>query len=303
MSFKNADSKRRSRAVFEGFLKLFSPLAGIKYALDAIDCIANKCETTHQVCEVFRYAHTMLFRLKHPIRTFLTGLLALLPLAATLLLLTWVLQFLSKYLGPGSGVGQLLTSVGLGVTESELLGYVLGVLLVIVIVYAIGLLTEAGLQRGLARLINGIVLKIPVVRTIYDVAQKLVGLFARKEGDELQSMTPVWLHFGGKKSAPASTASAEQGSDTKAGMDTKAGTAVLGFLSTPHPVMISGQAYLAVLVPTAPVPVGGGLLYVPPDWVEPADIGMEAVTSIYVSMGVTSDQHLKAKPEITMIKP
>jgi uncharacterized membrane protein len=39
--------------------------------------------------------------------------------------------------------------------------------------------------------------------------------------------------------------------------------------------------------------VGGGLLYVPPDWVEPADIGMEGVTSIYVSMGVTSDQYLK----------
>jgi uncharacterized membrane protein len=67
-------------------------------------------------------------------------------------------------------------------------------------------------------------------------------------------------------------------------------------------VMINGQTYLAVLVPTAPVPVGGGLLYVPPDWVEPADIGMEAVTSIYVSMGVTSDQYLKVKPSIVAMK-
>lgn len=218
--------------------------------------------------------------LKHPIRTLITGLLALLPLAATLLLLTWVWQFLSKYLGPGSGVGQLLTYVGLGVTESELIGYLLGMLLVIVAVYVFGLAVERGLQRGMARLVNGIMLRIPVVRTIYDVAQKLVGLFARKEGDELQSMTPVWLHFGGKKSA------GDAASQT--------GTAVLGFLSTPQPVQISGQPYLGVLVPTAPVPVGGGLLYVPPDWVEMADIGMEAVTSIYVSMGVTSDQYLKA---------
>ena len=31
----------------------------------------------------------------------------------------------------------------------------------------------------------------------------------------------------------------------------------------------------------------------PLEWVEPADIGMEGVTSIYVSMGVTSDQYLK----------
>ena len=123
-------------------------------------------------------------------------------------------------------------------------------------------------------------LRIPVVRTIYDVAQKLVGLFGRKEGDDLQSMTPVWLHFGGKKAQ---------------GDAAQTGTAVLGFLSTPQPVLISAQPYLGVLVPTAPVPVGGGLLYVPPEWVEPANIGMEAVTSIYVSMGVTSEQYLKTQ--------
>ena len=71
------------------------------------------------------------------------------------------------------------------------------------------------------------------------------------------------------------------------------GTVVLGLLSTPQAVTLGGLSYMGVLVPTAPVPVGGGLLYVPPDWVEPADIGMEAVTSIYVSMGVTSGQYLK----------
>ena len=46
------------------------------------------------------------------------------------------------------------------------------------------------------------------------------------------------------------------------------------------------------MVPTAPVPVGGGLLYVREDWVTPADVGMDGLTSIYVSMGVTSSQVL-----------
>ncbi len=236
----------------------------------------------------------MKFSLNHPIRTLVTGLLAMLPLAATLLLLTWVWQFLAKYLGPGSGLGQLLTSVGLGVTESELIGYLLGMLLLVVVVYAFGLLVETGLQRGMARLFESLLQRIPVVRTIYDVAHKLVALFARKEGDDLKSMAPVWLYFGGKPQAHAA--------------NSKPGTAVLGFLSTPQPVLISGQPYLAVLVPTAPVPVGGGLLYVPPDWVEQADMGMEAVTSIYVSMGVTSDQYLKkplpaTAPPAQQIKP
>ncbi len=226
------------------------------------------------------YAWHMKFNLKHPIRTLITGLLALLPLAATLLLLGWVWQFLAKYLGPGSSVGQLLTSVGLGVTQSELISYLLGMLALVLALYFFGLLVETGLQRGMARLLNSVVQRIPVVRTIYDVAQKLVGLFARKEGDDLRSMSPVWIYFGGK---PAAGDAAGKGS-----------TAALGFLSTPQPVMISGLAYFGVLVPTAPVPIGGGLLYVPPEWVEPADMGMEAVTSIYVSMGVTTDQYLKS---------
>ena len=40
---------------------------------------------------------------------------------------------------------------------------------------------------------------------------------------------------------------------------------------------------------------GGGLLYVPVDWVTPADVGVEGLTSIYVSMGITSHQHIGAK--------
>ena len=60
--------------------------------------------------------------------------------------------------------------------------------------------------------------------------------------------------------------------------------------------MIGGQPFHAVLIPTAPVPIGGALIYVPDAWVTPAQVGMEALTSIYVSMGVTSSQYL-AGPE------
>jgi uncharacterized membrane protein len=42
-----------------------------------------------------------------------------------------------------------------------------------------------------------------------------------------------------------------------------------------------------VLVPTAPVPFGGGLLYVPVDLVRPPRIGVETLTAVYVSMGIT----------------
>lgn len=217
----------------------------------------------------------MKFTLQHPIRTLVTGALALLPLAATALVLGWLFRLLRAWLGPESAFGRLLTMVGLGVTPSEAVGYLLGLLLLVACVYVFGLLVEAGLQHGVARLLNALVQRIPGVRTIYDVIQKLVALLAHKDEGQPKSMSPVWLHFGGK--------------------DAEKGTVVLGLLSTPQPVMLSGSPYVGVLVPTAPVPVGGGLLYVPPDWVEPADVGMEGLTSIYVSMGVTSAQYLKGQ--------
>ncbi len=219
----------------------------------------------------------MKFNPQNPFRTLLTGLLALLPLLATLLLLAWIWRFLAAWLGPGSAFGQLLTSIGLGVGTSQVTGYVIGLLVLAGSVYALGLLVEAGLERGLARSVNFLVQRIPVVRTIYDIATRLVSLFSKPEKDGLKSMSPVWLYFGGKPAA---------GSEVKT-------TVLLGLLSTSTPVMLNGQPFHAVLVPTAPVPIGGGLLYVPADWVEPADVGMEGVTSIYVSMGVTSAQYIK----------
>jgi uncharacterized membrane protein len=51
-----------------------------------------------------------------------------------------------------------------------------------------------------------------------------------------------------------------------------------------------------VLVPTAPVPVGGGLLYVPVEWVKPAQVGMDRVIATYVSMGMTPPVATDARP-------
>jgi uncharacterized membrane protein len=50
--------------------------------------------------------------------------------------------------------------------------------------------------------------------------------------------------------------------------------------------VIEGARYRPVLIPSAPVPVGGGLLFLPEDWVKPAELKIEDLTSLYVSMGV-----------------
>ena len=207
----------------------------------------------------------------------LTGLLALLPLTATLALLLWAWRLLADWVGPDSAVGRALNHLGGGTPGNpSLLGYGLGLLIVLAFVYGIGLLVQAGLQQGLTNAINALMQRIPLVRTIYDVMHRLVGLLSQPRDDGLKSMTPVWLHFGGPPAAG----------------ETATGVVVLALLTTPEPLRLGHAAYHGVLIPTAPVPVGGGLLYVPAHWVQPADVGIEGLTSIYVSMGVTSSQHL-----------
>lgn len=202
-------------------------------------------------------------------RTFLAGLLAALPLAATVLILVWVVRLLMQWLGPDSLIGRFLIAIGIGTTGSEVVGYLIGIGVMLAGIFALGVVVRSRMRRVLALAVNNVLQRIPVVRTIYDLAKKFVDLLAQKDAAGTKSMSPVWLHFGGP-----------------------GGAAVLGLLSTTAPVMVGGEPYLAVLVPTAPVPVGGGLLYVPEAWVTPAEIGIDGLTSIYVSMGITSDKYL-----------
>ena len=203
------------------------------------------------------------------LNVFVTGLLAALPLAATILIFVWGARLVVEYVGPQSLFGGLLVRIGLGITGSEVVSYAIGVAAVVAAIFVLGLLVQTRLRHVLAALLEGVVSRIPIVRSLYDLIKKFVDLLAQRDEEGMRSMRPVWLHFGGV-----------------------GGAAVLGLLSTPEPVRMGDIDYLAVLVPTAPVPVGGGLLYVPAAWVTPAEVGIEGVTSIYVSMGLTSKQHL-----------
>jgi len=212
------------------------------------------------------------------LRIFITGLLAALPLAATLLIFVWGARLLYGWVGPGSFVGDLLVSIGLGVTGSEFAGYLIGVLIVVLLIFALGLIVQTRLRGFIGHAVDSLMHRIPLVRSVYDIIRKFVGLVSQRDEAGLRSMSPVWLHFGGA-----------------------GGAAVLGLLSTSEPVLLGDKPYLAVLVPTAPVPIGGGLIYVPEHWVTIADVGVEGLTSIYVSMGVTSHQHLAASTHDTEI--
>ncbi len=205
------------------------------------------------------------------LRLLATGALAALPLAATLAIFAWLASLVLGWVGPDSVIGSLLVAIGLG---SEFLGYLIGIGLLLGGLIALGALVEAGLERGLARLVDGVMRRIPLVRQVYELVQKLVALFGQRDPNAARAMQGVWVRFGGKTVG-------EDG-----------GAVVLALQTAAEVLMVDGQRCVAVLVPTAPVPIGGGLLFVPEAWVTPAALSVEAVTSLYVSMGVTAPQHL-----------
>lgn len=195
--------------------------------------------------------------------TWLAGLLVLLPLVLSLTLLGWLASVLNRMIGPASTLGRLFAEIGQPFVSSPLLAWLLGSLVLLVALYPLGLAVQLGLKDPLSRLLDLTLRRIPLFGRLYGLADRFVGLLDKKEDADLAAMSPVWCFFGGD------------------------GTAVLALLPNPQPIEIDGRSYHAILVPTAPIPVGGGLLYVPVEWVKPAEMGMDRFTSIYVSMGIT----------------
>jgi uncharacterized membrane protein len=198
------------------------------------------------------------------VQILLSGILALLPLAVTAALLIWVGTVLQRFIGPQSQIGRFLSSVGLAFVTDEIGGYCLGILFFLGLAYIVGTLVQSRFRKQLERLTDSTLRRVPLIGPVYDLTSRFVGMIERRERSEVQSMAPVWCTFGGDS-----------------------GVAVLALMPNPEPVTLGGHAYLAVLVPTAPVPFGGGLLYVPAAWVKPAGLGIDQLASVYVSMGVT----------------
>jgi uncharacterized membrane protein len=198
-------------------------------------------------------------------QTFMAGLLAALPLMVTAAVTLWFITFISGYVGPNSRLGQIIVSLGLGVTTSNVAPYLAGLVVVAVVVYLLGLLVETRLAGWLSPAIDGAMQRIPLVSTVYGLSKQFTSIVDLQGGESLKSMSPVWCFFGGEP-----------------------GAAVLALLASPKPVLIGTHEYLGILVPSAPVPVGGALVYVPATWVKPSEGGVEHLMSVYVSMGVTA---------------
>jgi uncharacterized membrane protein len=216
-------------------------------------------------------------RLGHPVRRaarwFVAGVLTLLPLAITVAIIAWVADLVHRYIGPGTPVGGVLQGFGLRFVSNDVLAYVVGVVIVLVAIFAVGVAAESGARSLIQGLLDAILQRIPIVGSVYGTSRQVVGMLDRKDADALKSMRVVFCCFG-----------------------KEAGAGFLALLVSAERYRINSRDYQIIIVPTAPVPFGGGLLFVPAEAVQPTDVSMEALISIYVSMGITAEQFLPKAP-------
>ena len=203
-------------------------------------------------------------------RTFLAGLLAALPLALTVVAIIWLAELFERFLGPSSAFGKVIGSLGLRFVSTEIMAYLVGALITLTIIFLLGLLVTTGMKSRWQALVDGIFSRVPLVRTIYGALTKVTRMLELNDQAEVKSMSAVICHFGGKGK----------------------GVAMLVLLTCTTPISRDGEDYYAVMIPTAPVPFGGAIFYVPVEWVEEAEFGFDGLLNIYMSMGATSPDYL-----------
>ncbi|MCA9101577.1 MAG: DUF502 domain-containing protein [Planctomycetales bacterium] len=206
---------------------------------------------------------------------FLAGVFSILPLVITVAVVIWVTGFVGQFIGPGTTLGDLLEKLGRtqrrGVVDGrDTVAYVIGWAMVLGVIFIIGFFVEAGGKRLVQSVVDALLARIPLIGGIYGTSKQLVGMLDKKDEADLKGMSVVYCMFGSEH-----------------------GAGLLALLVSPERYTIAGREYQIVIIPTAPVPVGGALLFVPVENLLPADLSVDALMSIYVSMGVTAPEFLQ----------
>ncbi len=212
------------------------------------------------------------------IRFFLAGVFAILPMVITVLAVTWVIGFMNGLVGPDTFLGDLLSRLGLRVVDNPAVAYAMGWLVVLAGILVLGFFVESGMRRLYSQVTEAVFRRVPLIGKVYDASKQLVDMLDKQGDDKLKGMSVVFCTFG------------QQG-----------GAGVLALLPTPETVPVNGRQHNIVLVPQSPVPIGGGLLFVPVESVEPVQMSIDTFMSIYVSMGVTVPKMMRDADDRTAI--
>jgi len=178
---------------------------------------------------------------RHPRRVFVTGLLVVLPLLIT----WWLLKLLFTTLdGP---VAEVIEAI----VGRHLPG--LGLLLMLLAIFVVGLLANNIVGARLVRGFENLLLKIPLVRSIFGPAKQLFMTLAREDSSEQEV---VAVEFP------------------------RPGLFMVGFVTR------RDERGVTVFIPTTPLPTAGFLIVCDAREVTPLDVPFDEAMQMIVSGGI-----------------
>ena len=214
------------------------------------------------------------------IGSFLAGTAVLLPIALTVLIIGWIVGKIQGALGPGSMLGDLLTSGGSFIVgpRQELIAFWLGVVLALLGIWLLGVFVKSLARRRIDRLIGGFFESLPFVRSIYNPVSQVVRLLSERGDGKFAGMSVCVCRFGGS-----------------------GGADLLALLTTSETYIVSGERRQLIYLPTSPVPMSGGLVLVPEASITLLpDMTVDALMRIYFSLGVLAPEAMPRSLRNTM---
>lgn len=202
-------------------------------------------------------------------RNIITGMVTIIPLWITWLLFDFIFSQLSKFGKP------IVSTLSRDISDqaptlSRLLQQpwfndVLAVILVLVAIYAIGLVANRVIGRRLISAIEGLFTRLPLVQTVYGSAKKLLSALQTKP-ENIERV--VLINFPHK--------------EMKA----------VGLVTRTFTDINTGKLLAAVYVPTTPNPTSGYLEIVPLDQLVSTDWSMDEAMNFVISGGAIAPQHI-----------
>jgi len=189
--------------------------------------------------------------------TLVAGALILIPIAITIVLVTWVFN----------NIDGLLSFVVDRFTGRHIPG--LGLLVLLIIVYLLGLIWTKRLGRRSIRTLQLFLLKIPLIGAVYGPARKLIESFT---GDSAAGFKRVVVVEYPKQ-----------------------GTWMIGFLTGISNV-VPGTTMGVIYLPTAPTPNSGWVAMVPIQNIYDTTMTVQEAMSMVLSGGISSPAQIDLKP-------
>ena len=193
-------------------------------------------------------------------RIFLTGILTAIPIYITIQLLQFMLGIMDRILAP---------------VITRMLGFHipgLGLVMIILFIFLLGLLVTNFIGRRLYEFGENVLLKVPIVSSIYNTSKQIVQTFSPENRKAFQKV--VWLEYPRK------------------------GIWSLGFV-TGQSSSGDGVPYYNIFIATTPNPTSGFVIFVPVADAIESELSIEEGFKMLISGGmISAESHRFKSPAI-----